>query len=83
MDFLFGLLSLHFFTAQIIVEKIKTGVVRGDDPDSFDVALNVDSGLGALDALFASLSMILVSEVSNFRHCILFLLLFTLRWIFG
>lgn len=65
MDFLFSLLNLHLFTAQIIVEKLKTGVVRGDDADSFEVGLNLNSNLGTLDAIFASLSMILVSEVSN------------------
>ncbi|MCD7469446.1 hypothetical protein HAX54_008497 [Datura stramonium] len=51
--------------SKIIVEKIKTGVVRGDDPDSIDVGLDVDSNLGTLDALFASLSMILVSEIGD------------------
>ncbi|WMV53353.1 hypothetical protein MTR67_046738 [Solanum verrucosum] len=49
----------------IIVEKIKTGAVRGDDPDSIDFVLDVDSNLGTLDALFASLSMILVSEIGD------------------
>ncbi|KAG5574648.1 hypothetical protein H5410_054782 [Solanum commersonii] len=48
--------------SKIIVEKIKTAAVRGDDPDSIDFVLDVDSNLGTLDALFASLSMILVSE---------------------
>ncbi|CAN4126700.1 unnamed protein product [Withania somnifera] len=51
--------------SKIIVEKLKTGVVRGDDPDSIDVRLDVDSNLGALDAIFASLSMILVSEIGD------------------
>ncbi|KAM3360467.1 GDT1-like protein 3 [Capsicum chinense] len=51
--------------SKIIVEKLKTGVVRGDDPDSFEVGLNLDSNLGTLDALFASLSMILVSEIGD------------------
>ncbi|PHT64977.1 GDT1-like protein 3 [Capsicum annuum] len=51
--------------SKIIVEKLKTGVVRGDDPDSFEVGLNLDSNLGTLDAIFASLSMILVSEIGD------------------
>lgn len=51
--------------SKIIVEKIKTGAVRGDDPDSIDFVLDVDSNLGTLDALFASLSMILVSEIGD------------------
>ncbi|XP_025883966.1 GDT1-like protein 3 [Solanum lycopersicum] len=51
--------------SKIIVEKIKTGAVRGDDPDSIDFGLDVDSNLGTLDALFASLSMILVSEIGD------------------
>uniref|UniRef100_K4CS15 GDT1 family protein n=1 Tax=Solanum lycopersicum TaxID=4081 RepID=K4CS15_SOLLC len=51
--------------SKIIVEKIKTGAVRGDDPVSIDFGLDVDSNLGTLDALFASLSMILVSEIDD------------------
>lgn len=55
-----------YFAGQIIVEKLKTGVIRGDnDPDFVDVALDLDSGLGIFDAFFASFSMILVSEVSG------------------
>ncbi|KAF3626504.1 GDT1-like protein 3 [Capsicum annuum] len=51
--------------SKIIVEKLKTGVVRGDDADSFEVGLNLNSNLGTLDAIFASLSMILVSEIGD------------------
>ena len=39
--------------------------MRGDDPVSIDFGLDVDSNLGTLDALFASLSMILVSEIDD------------------
>lgn len=45
------------------MEKIKTGVNNNNDPDSF--GLDLDSGLGVFDGFFASLSMILVSEVSR------------------
>jgi hypothetical protein len=34
-----------------------------NDVDSLDLGVNLDSGLGILDAFFASFSMILVSEV--------------------
>ncbi|XP_009611381.1 GDT1-like protein 3 [Nicotiana tabacum] len=51
--------------SKIIVEKLKSGVVRDDDPDSVDLGLDLDSNLGTLDAFFASLSMILVSEIGD------------------
>lgn len=35
------------------------------DPDSTGFGLNLDSGLGVFDAFFASLSMIIVSEVCS------------------
>lgn len=44
--------------------KIKTTIIETEDPDSVDVGIEVNSGLGVLDAFFASLSMIIVSEVS-------------------
>ena len=47
------------------MEKLKNNVIGdGIDPKA---VLNLDSGLGIVDAFFASLSMILVSEV-----CVLF-----------
>lgn len=40
------------------------------DPDSVDLSLGVDSdGLGVFDAFFASLSIILVSEVGASSSC--------------
>ncbi|KAJ8528513.1 hypothetical protein K7X08_022205 [Anisodus acutangulus] len=52
--------------SKIIVEKLKTGVVRGDnDLDFVDVALDLDSGHEIFDAFFASFSMILVSEIGD------------------
>ena len=44
------------------MDKLKA-VNEKNDPDSYGV--DVDSGLGIFDAFFASLSMILVSEVSG------------------
>lgn len=81
--FLISLLTLHLFTGQIIVEKLKTGVVRSDDPDSIDVGLGLDSNLGTLDAFFASLSMILVSEVSNSATVFFYYCCFSLQLISG
>lgn len=46
---------------QVVVETLKKNVI-GDNIDPKAV-LNLDSGLGVVDAFFASLSMILVSEV--------------------
>lgn len=49
------------------MDKIKTGIVRDEkNPDSINVGVGLDSGLGIFDAFFASFSMILVSEVSVF-----------------
>lgn len=49
----------------MLVDKIKTAVVKGEkDLDSVNLGVDLDSGLGVFDAFFASLSMILVSEVS-------------------
>lgn len=49
--------------SKVVVEKIKSNVI-GDKIDPKAV-LNLDSGLGILDAFFASLSMILVSEIGD------------------
>lgn len=49
----------------MLVDKIRTAVVKGEkDLDSVNLGVDLDSGLGVFDAFFASLSMILVSEVS-------------------
>lgn len=74
---------LHLFTGQIIVEKLKSGVVRDDDPDSVDLGLDLDSNLGTLDAFFASLSMILVSEVSNYASLFFYYCCISLQLISG
>ena len=50
------------------MDKLKA-VNEKNDPDSYGV--DVDSGLGVFDAFFASLSMILVSEVSGFVFMVL------------
>lgn len=42
---------------QIVLEHL------GEDADSIHLGINLDSGLGVFDAFFASLCMILVSEV--------------------
>lgn len=48
------------------MDKIKTGVTQKDtDPDSLDLGVDLDTGLGVVDAFFASFSMILVTEVSQ------------------
>lgn len=52
--------------SKILIDKLKTGETQGEnDPDSISLALNMDAGLGIFDALFASLSMILVSEIGD------------------
>nr|KAJ0204445.1 hypothetical protein LSAT_V11C500288600 [Lactuca sativa] len=48
---------------RVVVERIKNNVI-GDKIDPKAV-LNLDPGLGVLDAFFASLSMILVSEIGD------------------
>nr|KAJ0206400.1 hypothetical protein LSAT_V11C500230420 [Lactuca sativa] len=48
---------------KVVVERIKNNVI-GDKIDPKAV-LNLDPGLGVLDAFFASLSMILVSEIGD------------------
>ena len=56
---------MHFIFSweQIVLGKLA-------DPKSVDLGLNLDSdGLGVFDAFFASLSMIIVSEVCA---CLLF-----------
>ncbi|CAH9104540.1 unnamed protein product [Cuscuta europaea] len=53
--------------SKILIDNLKTGGGTQDknDPDSVSVAVNLDTGLGIFDALFASLSMILVSEIGD------------------
>lgn len=48
------------------MDKVKTGVTKQnqDWTDSVNLGADSDSGLGLFDGFFASLSMILVSEVS-------------------
>nr|KAJ0192583.1 hypothetical protein LSAT_V11C800437580 [Lactuca sativa] len=48
---------------RVVVERIKNNVI-GDKIDPKAV-LNLDPGLGVLDAFFANLSMILVSEIGD------------------
>ncbi|KAL7148472.1 hypothetical protein ABFS83_06G180500 [Erythranthe nasuta] len=51
---------------KILVDKIKSGVVKEEnDLDSVNLLVDLDSGLGVFDAFFASLSMILVSEIGD------------------
>ncbi|KAL7582580.1 hypothetical protein Lser_V15G44370 [Lactuca serriola] len=52
-----------FLVEGVVVERIKNNVI-GDKIDPKAV-LNLDPGLGVLDAFFASLSMILVSEIGD------------------
>lgn len=59
-------LNTYICFGQVVVQQLKKNVI-GDKIDPKAV-LNLDSGLGVFDAFFASLSMILVSEV-----CVLFL----------
>ncbi|KAL4574663.1 hypothetical protein LXL04_021499 [Taraxacum kok-saghyz] len=49
--------------SKVVVNRLKNNVI-GDKIDPKAV-LNLDSGLGVFDALFASLSMILVSEIGD------------------
>ncbi|KAL2465005.1 GDT1-like protein 3 [Abeliophyllum distichum] len=52
--------------SKIFVDKIKTGIaIDENDPDSVKLGVELDSGLGVFDAFFASLSMILVSEIGD------------------
>ncbi|GFP90053.1 gdt1-like protein 3 [Phtheirospermum japonicum] len=52
--------------SKILMDKIKTGVAKDDqDFDSINLGVDLDSGLGVFDAFFASLSMILVSEIGD------------------
>ncbi|KAJ9546036.1 hypothetical protein OSB04_025743 [Centaurea solstitialis] len=49
--------------SKVVVQKLKDNVIGdGIDPKA---VLNLDSGLGVVDAFFASLSMILVSEIGD------------------
>ncbi|RVX07219.1 GDT1-like protein 4 [Vitis vinifera] len=54
------------FWAQIVLEDLEVETT-GDkkDPDSISLDLSLDSGLGVFDAFFASLSMIIVSEIGD------------------
>ncbi|XP_052625663.1 GDT1-like protein 3 [Lactuca sativa] len=56
-------LNACIYLKQVVVERIKNNVI-GDKIDPKAV-LNLDPGLGVLDAFFASLSMILVSEIGD------------------
>jgi len=47
------------FVMQIVLEHL------GEDAHSIHLGINLDSGLGVFDAFFASLCMILVSEVCS------------------
>ncbi|KAL7589005.1 GDT1-like protein 4 [Lactuca sativa] len=52
--------------SKVVVDTLKNNVIGGDKIDPKAVAvLNLDSGLGVFDAFFASLSMILVSEIGD------------------
>ncbi|GER51344.1 GDT1-like protein 3 [Striga asiatica] len=54
--------------SKMLVDKIKTGLVtEKKDPDSLNLGVELDSGLGVFDAFFASFSMILVSEPETFK----------------
>lgn len=52
--------------SKIIMDKIKTGISKdGHGSDTVGLSVDVDSGLGVFDAFFASLSMIIVSEIGD------------------
>ncbi|KAL3520536.1 hypothetical protein ACH5RR_018685 [Cinchona calisaya] len=52
--------------SKIFVDKLKTGITRDEnDSGSIGIGVELDSGLGIFDALFASFSMILVSEIGD------------------
>uniref|UniRef100_A0A5B6ZZI3 GDT1 family protein n=1 Tax=Davidia involucrata TaxID=16924 RepID=A0A5B6ZZI3_DAVIN len=52
--------------SKIILEKLKSDTIYDkNDPKAVGLALNLDSGLGIFDAFFASLSMIIVSEIGD------------------
>lgn len=71
-----GYWTCFYFGGQIIVDKLKTGVLQEEnDPDSVGLGLDLDTGLGVFDAFIASLSMIIVSEVSGFASVALLPLL--------
>ncbi|KVI04484.1 hypothetical protein Ccrd_017196 [Cynara cardunculus var. scolymus] len=57
------ILNLRMWNLMVVVAKLKNNVI-GDKIDPKAV-LNLDSGLGVFDAFFASLSMILVSEIGD------------------
>lgn len=61
----------YISVVQVVVDTLKNNVIGGDKIDPKAVAvLNLDSGLGVFDAFFASLSMILVSEVCADRKSV-------------
>ena len=68
------------FWAQIVLQELDADTT-GDkkDLDSIGLGLSLDSGLGVFDAFFASLSMIIVSEVCSYFIVLFFLLLFLCR----
>ncbi|KAL2924200.1 GDT1-like protein 4, partial [Bienertia sinuspersici] len=51
--------SLCLVPSKIVLEHL------GKDADSIHLGINLDSGLGVFDAFFASLCMILVSEIGD------------------
>ncbi|KAI5648948.1 hypothetical protein M9H77_34953 [Catharanthus roseus] len=52
--------------SKIFMDKIKTGIVKDDtDSEVVGLAVELESGLGIFDAFFASLSMIIVSEIGD------------------
>ncbi|XP_051120086.1 GDT1-like protein 4 isoform X1 [Andrographis paniculata] len=50
---------------KVFVNEFEASIREKKDPDSTDLGIQVDSGLGILDAFFASLSMIIVSEIGD------------------
>ena len=71
---------VQIFWAQIVLQELDADTA-GDkkDLDSIGLGLSLDSGLGVFDAFFASLSMIIVSEVCSYFIVLFFLLLFLCR----
>ncbi|KAF5745890.1 GDT1-like protein 3 [Tripterygium wilfordii] len=48
-----------------MIDKSALGVRNKNNVDSIDLSINLDHGLGIFDALFASFSMIMVSEIGD------------------
>ncbi|KAJ9703264.1 hypothetical protein PVL29_004879 [Vitis rotundifolia] len=52
--------------SKIVLEDLEVETTGDNkDPDSIGLGLSLDSGLGVFDAFFASLSMIIVSEIGD------------------